>query len=381
MSKFNELIGAMKAAAPAEKQQLLQYLMHNLEKLPKSRLTAEDREALLGYAMDEVDSLLVQIPATPDYRTKDALFTCEDFVFGLVMYLCPNAEALPAGGKDKLQFLMALVQTARILENTLDKLFEQDSIGGDGAEKLASMVEKIPDEYRRGKLWAGLIHYREQFSKLTDGAKAVFSALLGRELERYLSMAERSGDILENLELMADLCADLPCADTRRQLLQLLELGRGNIAYFAASSVLALKQELPQSAVEALARDLGYANMTHALLNRHGLASRFPAECATEEYLAKSDLVHWLLYPTELGQEPDEIEYIGKATWLLKRDVYHIFRFRSDSATLSDDCRGRWLIGWSNADGGTFSNFDLYDTYAKATPEATVKNIKKKLIG
>ena len=48
MSKFDELISAMKAAAPGSRQQLLQYLMHNLERMPKNRLAAEDREALMA---------------------------------------------------------------------------------------------------------------------------------------------------------------------------------------------------------------------------------------------------------------------------------------------------------------------------------------------
>lgn len=381
MSKFDELISAMKAADPGSRQQLLQYLMHNLERMPKNRLAAEDREALMAFALEQVETLLTEIPAAPDYRTKDTLFTCEDFTFGLVMYLCPNVDELPAGAKDKLEFLAALVRTARILETNLDKLFEQESIDGPGAQKLVALAEKAPDEYRRGKLWAGMIHYQDRFDRLTAEAKDAFADFLSRELERYLAMECPDRDVLENLELMADLCAHLPADATGAQLTRLLELGHSNIAYFAAASLLALKLELPQSAVEALARDLGYANMAHALLKKHGMAARFPAECATEEYLAKSDLVHWLLYPTELGKAPDEIEYIGKSKRLLKKDVYHIFRFRSDSDTLSDDCRGKWLIGWSNAEGGTFSNFDLYDDYAKATPEATVKNIRKKLIG
>ena len=381
MSKFIELIDAMKAAAPKEKQQLLDYLMRILERMPKNRLAAGDREALLAYALEEVENLLTQIPAAPDYRTKDQLFTCEDFIIGLVMYVCPRAADLPAGAHDKLQFLIALVQTARIMETSLEKLFDQDTIDGPGAEKLVSMVEKIQDEYRRGKLWAGLIHFQDRFGRMTTDARAAFSGFLSRELDRYLGMENHGQDELENLELMADLCAHLPSNATEHQLNALLALEKSNIAYFAAASLLELKMELPQTAVEFLARDLGYATMTYALLNKHGMASRFPAECSTEEYLAKSDLVHWLLYPTELGQAPDEIEYIGKAKWLLKKDVYHIFRFRSDSQTLSEECRGKWLIGWSNAEGGTFSNFDLYDDYAKDTPEATVKYIKKKLIG
>lgn len=381
MSKFNELISAMKAAKPGEKVQLLEYLMTNLERMPKNRLAEEDREALLDYAMEEVDAHLTQIPAAPDYRTKDQMFACVDFILGLVMYVCPKAAGLPAGAHDRIQFLMALVQTARIMENNLEKLFDQETIDGPGAEKLVSLVESIQDEYRRGRIWAGLIHYQDRFDRMLPEAKAAFAQFLARELERYLAMDNRGRDELENLELMADLCGHLPCDATEGQLHRLLELNLGNIGYFAASSALKLKLELPQSAIESLARDLGYAAMTYALLNQHGMAARFPAECATEEYLAKSDLVHWLLYPTELGQAPDEIEYLGKVKWLLKKDVYHVFRYRSDSATLSDDCRGRWLIGWSNSDGGTFSNFDLYDDYRKETPEATLKYIKKKLIG
>lgn len=381
MSKFNELISAMKSAKPGEKVQLLEYLMTNLERMPKNRLAPEDREALLAYAMEEVDAHLTLIPAAPDYRTKDQMFACVDFILGLVMYVCPKADGLPAGAHDRIQFLMALVQTARIMETNLEKLFDQETIDGPGAEKLVSLVESIQDEYRRGRIWAGLIHYQERFDRMVPEAKAAFAAFLARELDRYLAMADRGRDELENLELMADLCGHLPCDAAEGQLHRLMELNLGNIGYFAAASALKLKLELPQSAINSLARDLGYAAMTYALLNQHGMASRFPAECATEEYLAKSDLVHWLLYPTELGQAPDEIEYLGKVKWLLKKDVYHVFRYRSDSPALSEDCRGRWLIGWSNSDGGTFSNFDLYDDYRKETPEATLKYIKKKLIG
>lgn len=87
MSKFTELIAAMNAAPPGEKAQLLEYLMRNLERMPQSRLAAGDREALLAFAMEQVEDLLTRIPATPDYRTKDQLFVCEDYILGLVMYV------------------------------------------------------------------------------------------------------------------------------------------------------------------------------------------------------------------------------------------------------------------------------------------------------
>ena len=146
-------------------------------------------------------------------------------------------------------------------------------------------------------------------------------------------------------------------------------------------SLLALNQEVPQNAIDALAGDLVHAQLIHSTLARFGKEALFPAGLNNPEYLAKSDLVHWLTYPTELGKAPDEIEYIGKITYLFKREVYHVFKYRSDSETLGDDLRGKWLIGWSSADGGTFSNFDEFKKFDLGNPDKTLKNIKKKLIG
>ena len=88
--------------------------------------------------------------------------------------------------------------------------------------------------------------------------------------------------------------------------------------------------------------------------------------------------MHWLTYPTELGKAPDEIEYIGKTD--VKKESFYIFKFKSDSDTLSEEQKSKWLIGWSSNEGGTFSNFDEYEKFDKGTPEKTVKYIKKKLL-
>ena len=72
---------------------------------------------------------------------------------------------------------------------------------------------------------------------------------------------------------------------------------------------------------------------------------------------------------------------IGNIKQLFKKEVFHVFKFRSDSDTLGDDLKNKWLIGWSSNEGGTFSNFDEYALYEKNTIDATLKNIKKKLIG
>ena len=117
--------------------------------------------------------------------------------------------------------------------------------------------------------------------------------------------------------------------------------------------------------------------MLYSLLKRYGLVALFPTELSTPEYLAKSNMVHWLIYPTELGKLPDRIEYIGKVK---KKEEYYIFRYTSDSDNLGEDLKGKWLIGWSSDEGGTFSNFDLYSDFEQKTVEKTLKNIKKKLL-
>lgn len=64
-----------------------------------------------------------------------------------------------------------------------------------------------------------------------------------------------------------------------------------------------------------------------------------------------------------------------------RKEVFHVFRFRSDSDTLDEEKKNRWLVGWSSDEGGTFSNFDDFAPFENETPERALKLIGKKLIG
>ena len=136
-------------------------------------------------------------------------------------------------------------------------------------------------------------------------------------------------------------------------------------------------RQIPDETISVLAKDLEYARLTYALLRRHKQDDRFPSEYASDEYLAKSDMIRWLVYPTELGEMPEAIEYLGKVK---KKEVYFIFRFKSHSNTLDAVSQGEWLIGWASPEGGTFSNFDLYKNFEQKTVEKTLKYIKRKLL-
>lgn len=380
MSQFDELITQAEAVDLKERKQFVQYLLNVAQKSAK-KLSAEDKTAIRDFAFRQVDVCAAAIPDAKSYKEKDGLFELEDLVLGIVMTLCPAPGDVPADKLMKIQSLVKLVEEERKIETTLDSLFQQDSIQEADINRLLYWVKQTNDEYQRAVIYPGILHFRSQLSKFTEGAKAKFSNHIHEEIRRILEMEAVSGEAADTLELLADVCKFFPNADTPSLLISILEQNQNRISYYAVESLLTLGQEIPQNTIEVLAQDLFHANLLYGTLAQHGKSHLFPEELSGDEYLAKSDLVHWLTYPTELGQAPDEIEYIGKITYLFKKDVYHVFKFRSNSETLGDDLLGKWLIGWSGSDGGTFSNFDEYEKFDLGSTEKTLKNIKKKLIG
>lgn len=383
MSSFDSIISSMKCEPYSEKKQLLEYTLSMIQSIQRSKkpLASEDKAALLKYAFSEVEAFLGDIPNAASYKEKDLIFVCEDLILGLIMHLCPASADIPQDAFAKIKLLVETVAKERYIETTLDNLFTQELIGEAEVSHLLSLVAQTDDEYQKGMLYNGLVHYKEEIAKFSENAKAPITAHLTAELKRYLDQNQLTADCVNNLELMADVCRYFADGTIVVLLQEVLKRGYNNINYYAADTLLSLEQNVPPEIIVALAQNLEYANLTYALLIKYGKQNLFPKECSAPEYLAKSDMVHWLMYPTELGKAPDEIEYIGKIAYLFKKEVYYVFKYRSNSDTLDDNLKNKWLIGWSSEDGGTFSNFDEYALYEKNTVDATLKNIKKKLIG
>lgn len=383
MSQFDSILTLAKSEGYQTKKQVLEYLLNALQTLQKENkdLAEEDRTALLEYAYGEVDAFLDALPNATSYKEKDLIFECEDLLIGLIMFLCPHSALVPRDVFAKIKQLAETVTNERKIENCLDKLFQQDRITGGDAENLLTLIGQTDDEYQKGKLYVGLLHYKDNLSKLSVKAKEHITAHLTAEIKRYLNQDHLSADCINSLEVAADLSKHFADSTLLALLKDLLKLGHSNINYYAVETLLSAGQDVPADTFLALARDLEYADLTYSMLENLGKENLFPQEYAVPEYLAKSDMVHWLMYPTELGKAPDEIEYIGTISYALKKDVYYVFKYRSDSDTLDDALKNKWLIGWSSKDGGTFSNFDEYAQFEKETIDATLKNIKKKLIG
>lgn len=377
MATYTSLIEVLeKSDSVTEKAQIVEYLIQSVK---NHKPTPADVQELSDLGASLIDKLLQEIPTAANYKAKDALFNLEDKVLGLLLALYGGPEKVPAGQMTKIRELVTLVRDEQVLEGAITKLFEQEEVYPTYVEQLINLHRSLTDEFQKSQLYAGVLHYAQQgrLAAFSDECKTMLGDYVASEAARYLGSPLHEQSVT-NLELVADVAKYFPTDAMIQQVYAMLSLGYANINYYAVATLLKLGREVPADVLTKLAENLTYANLTYHALKDHGKEGLFPAEYSGEEYLAKSDLVHWLTYPTELGKEPDEIEYLGKVK--VKGEHFWIFRFKSDSDTLDDESKNQWLIGWSGDEGGTFSQFDLYAPFEQKTPEKTVKYIKKKLL-
>ena len=380
MAVIKQIIETVKSAHINEKKQYLEYILQAMER-SAAMFDKEDIQILKEYTSNDVEYLIAALAAAKTYREKDLIMVCEDALIGIIMHTYGKPENIPEEKKARITALVDLVQETRYLEDTIDQVFKQEKIEEAYVSRIISFASECDDEYQRGRIYAGLVHYKDKVANLTDGARMAMSEYIASELKRYLSMESLSEDCVESLEFAADVCKHYATDETAELLVKVMELGYNNVSFYALDTVYSLGGDAPQSVIEALANDLEYADMAYHTMKKYGKAELFPKELTDPVYLAKSDMVHWLVYPTELGKKPDAIEYLGKIKYFFKKEEYYVFKYMSDSENLGEELQNKWLIGWSNDDGGTFSNFDLLSDYEKGSVDKTLKNIKKKLIG
>ena len=385
MSAFTDIINRAKNAETLhEKSQLLTYLGRGLAPA-KKKMTAADRDEISTFVLSELEVVPTLLNKAECYRETAETFSLMDALMGLVMVCFDSPAAMP---RDKVEMIQRVVERCnkeRFLENAIDEAFKGNPDEAD-MERILCMASPLKDEFQKGQLWHGLLHYKGQVNTLSNDAKAVLAKYAVSELNRFAE-AHKEGALTEemmgNLEFICDAAGCLMFrapvnSELVRLIAELFELKDSDISYYALSTLLSVGENAPDEVIVTLAKDLMYADQTYSLLDQHRMTDRFPAELRDPAYLAKSNMVRWLTYPTELGKEPDAIELLGVTK--KKGETFHVFRYKSDSDNLGDDLKGVWLIGWSGSDGGTFSNFDKYADYEKKTPEKTVKYIRRKLL-
>ncbi len=381
MSDFQKMIDSVKTTGDYETKCRLLNLFINYMKRSGKRVPASEAEQFKNLAVYELKNLLPAIKKLLEenapYKQKSELFGYKEILLGLFEVASGGLGNAKAEETELIRSIEDIVEKETVVEVAVIKLFDHSVIVKSDVEAMLSVMENITDIYRIGIMYSGLFYYREKISKFEPDAKSTLAEYVVRQTNAMLE-SPLDEDGLLALEYIADVCAYFPTEAVVELLQRILKTSYNRPRYYAVDTLLKLKATVNKAVIDELARDVSIASLTYALLEKNGRLDLYPNEYSNEEYLAKSDLTQWLLYPTELGKLPDKIEHIGKGK--VKKSVYHIFRYTSDSATLSNDLKNEWLIGWSCLNGGTFSNFDKLSEYEKKTPEKTIRNILKRLI-
>lgn len=377
MDDIAKIIDGLKEAENYSEKTQLAALLFTVCRVNKKGLSEDGLSAVGKVAVEEIEKLINVIPATPDYKSVDELFEYADRL--LALYTFVNSEAPNVGVSDLevIKTLIGMVERRRTLENAIDKAFGSDNIKTEDVKGFLDIAGTTDDEYLKSKVYSGLLYYNTKISAIGKEARALITEYILSELEKYLGHADAlTDDEAECLEIAADACRYFINDDMAKAVVELLSVPRNNVRFFAADTLICCGKDVDVKVIAELAADLRYAELLYSSLKARGKAHLFPKELANEEYLAKSDLTHWLIYPTELGKVPDAIEYLGKVS--VKFKPYFIFKFMSDSDTLSEECKNVWLIGWSASGGNTFSHFEPLSDYECGDIKKTLKNIKKK---
>ena len=375
MQELKRIVGVIQNSDNYRENALILSVLISAYKSEKKKMTAEHLATIKSFVLNEAKRLITAIPAADNYRLKDEMLSYGTYI--LEFYgMAVSGQEESDEDKQTILNLFDLAKSERVVENSVDSLFKLKSIDQTAVKCVIDRVEGIADEYQRCGFFNCMLQNSENFSLLTESAKGEISAFFVRELER-LNKIELSVDETGTLELIADVGKYFITEEFCLKLQNALQTADNGVRFFAIETLLSSGRDVSHNIVSEVAHDLRYAYMLFCLVAELKSTYLFPTELISDEYIAKSEMVQWLVYPTELGKAPDELELIGCTD--VENETYYVFKYKSDSDNLAE-LKNEWLIGWSSGEGGAFSNFDKLCDYEKDTPEKTLENIAKKLL-
>jgi hypothetical protein len=128
-----------------------------------------------------------------------------------------------------------------------------------------------------------------------------------------------------------DVLGHVPSGCARSELDEALAYRDTRLVLFAALGLLRSGNEVPPEAVIGIARSPECRNWFFRGLKEIGREDLFPREFRTQRAFAESEMVNWLIFPTELDRAPDEIELMAVIPTNTPAGPaeHYIFRFRT----------------------------------------------------
>jgi hypothetical protein len=220
-----------------------------------------------------------------------------------------------------------------------------------------------------------------------------------------VSLSEKYREIIKNLEkkntdiwddgdyqnarfkagIIADLLGYFNDEGVKDELENYLSLRDNKLVMFASISLIKMGNEIKPELIERIAADSECRQWVFNNLNSLKKPELFPDKYKTQKALAESDMVNWLIFPTELARKPDSIELMKIIEVDSKSNdgivEFYLFRFKSNHEPWLNE---GWLTGVSgyyrkndepttSSYGYTFSSFEKWDS---KTPDEHLRDIQ-----
>jgi len=187
--------------------------------------------------------------------------------------------------------------------------------------------------------------------------------------------------------MLLDIMEYLPLDKVREALHETVDSPDPRLRCFAVLSLLGHREKVKQPIIDQIADHPATRGLLYKELRRRKRLDLYPDRHESQMALAESDLIHWLSYPSELGREPDEIQFMD--TFTVDEEgtgpaQYFMFRFRVSEPHWA--AKDGWMAGISGpferaggptADGGgnTFSRFETWESKTPAEHFQSAVNV------
>ncbi|MBO5349354.1 MAG: hypothetical protein J6A89_06010 [Clostridia bacterium] len=207
------------------------------------------------------------------------------------------------------------------------------------------------------------------FELLDQEQKEILINATNRKLQDIINYLKNSENIdntvYQDLELIIDLASYMNDRKINKQIEELSSLPLDfSCSLFIAKYKLINNISIKSEEIEKLIQDKKEIDRVVSVFEKNGGNNLLAKMEIKQEEIAKSAMINWLEYPTELGEEPDDIELLG--TLDLNGEIVYIYKFKSH---IFDD-KG-YMIGISGGyerdkitsmtTGLTFSKFETLE--------------------
>lgn len=204
-------------------------------------------------------------------------------------------------------------------------------------------------------------------SLLTEKEREDIIQSINDKLE-YIANLFKEKEIEEDIYMSLEILLDVACYINDEKTFELIkEIDKLNINQ--SSRVFLIKAQavnniqIDMKKLQELIDDDNYTYKIVQVLENINKLSVIPKDIVTQKMIAKSLMIDWLIYPTELGENPENIELVD--TLEKENIVYYIYKFTAKNGKLKEHGEMIGLAGGfkkgkitSINTGNTFSTFE-----------------------